>query len=267
MPVWSVSNQKGGVGKTTTALSLAAHSALRGKRCLLIDLDPHGSLTSYAGEDMDLPQKGVYDLFQRKVAGDPLHEQSLVRSTAWKNIDLLASTGALATLDRQIGTRPGMGSVIQEATAQLSKTYDEIYIDCPPMLGILMVNALAAGEQLLLPVQTEFLAIKGMERMLKTVQMVSRSMQIDMPVLIIPTFYDKRTRASKDALQWLKEHVSNQLWERVVPVDTQFREASRKHLPLPLMNPGSRGSLMYGLLLDQLENNNYGTDGQDDGTD
>ena len=265
MPVWSVANQKGGVGKTTTALSLAAHAAIRGKKCLVIDLDPHGSLTSYAGEDMDLPQKGVYDLFQRKVADEALNALSLVRSTSWKGIDLLASTGALATLDRQIGTRPGMGSVIKEAVSQLLTKYDMIFIDCPPMLGILMVNALAAGEQLLLPVQTEFLAIKGMERMLRTVQMVSRSMQVDMPVLIIPTFYDKRTRASKDALEWMQEHVKSQLWDRVIPIDTQFREASRKHLPLPVMYPGSRGSLMYGLLLDSLENNN-GSNGQIDGT-
>ncbi|MGV6852698.1 MAG: ParA family protein [bacterium] len=253
MSVWAVANQKGGVGKTTTALSLAAHVALRGRKSLVIDLDPHGSMTSYAGEDMDLPQKGVYDLFQRKVAGEALIPENLIRKTAWNNIDLLASTGALATLDRQIGTRPGMGTVIQEAVERLGEQYDEIFIDCPPMLGILMVNALAAGQQLLLPVQTEFLAIKGMQRMLKTVQMVSRSLDLEIPVLIIPTFYDKRTRASRDALEWMQENAQDHLWSRVIPVDTQFREASRRHLPLPVMYPGSRGSLMYGLLMDELE--------------
>ena len=125
-------------------------------------------------------------------------------------------------------------------------------IDCPPLLGVLMVNALAACERLIIPVQTEFLALKGLERIINTLMMINRSRQEELDYIIVPTFFDKRTRASLKSLQSLKENYPNRVWEGVIPIDTQFREASTRRLPLPLFIPKSRGSIAYEALLNHL---------------
>jgi chromosome partitioning protein len=146
-----------------------------------------------------------------------------------------------------------MGLVISQALQRLQGQFDVVLMDCPPMLGVLMVNALAACERLLLPVQTEFLAIKGLERMLRTLQMIARSRGAPLPYTIIPTFFDRRTRASTDALRVLRDQHGDYLWPRVIPVDTQFREASRAGLPLNIANPDARGNEAYASLLRYLQ--------------
>lgn len=120
------------------------------------------------------------------------------------------------------------------------------------MLGVLMVNALAACAHLVIPVQTEFLALKGLERMLRTLQMVQRSKQFELNYTIVPTLFDRRTRASIEALQELRKRYPDELWRSVIPVDTRFREASLEGIPLSIMRPGARGSLHYRELLDYL---------------
>jgi chromosome partitioning protein len=142
-----------------------------------------------------------------------------------------------------------MGLVIREALVRLQPQFDYVLMDCPPMLGMLMVNALAACERLLIPVQTEFLALKGLERMLGTLQMIALSRGGDLPFTVIPTFFDRRTRASMDALRVLRDQHGEQLWTRVIPVDTQFREASRAGLPINVYNHTARGSEAYASLL------------------
>jgi chromosome partitioning protein len=117
------------------------------------------------------------------------------------------------------------------------------------MLGVLMVNALAACDRLLIPVQTEFLALKGLERMLRTLQMIGRSRGGGLPYTVIPTFFDRRTRASMDALRALRDQYGENLWSRVIPVDTQFRESSRAGVPINRYNPAARGSEAYQSLL------------------
>lgn len=248
MNVWAVANQKGGVGKTTTTISLGGLLVARKQRTLLIDLDPHGSLTSYLGFDPDQGEENVYVLFQEN-GTDPFQ---LIKTTKFERLDVLAATPALATLDRQLGTRGGMGLVISQALARLSDRYDYVLIDCPPMLGVLMVNALAACRRLLIPVQTEFLALKGLERMLHTLAMVQRARETALPYVIVPTLFDRRTRASHQVRQELEERYSAWMWNAVIPIDTQFREASHAGAPLPLLYPSARGSRAYGELLDYL---------------
>jgi chromosome partitioning protein len=155
----------------------------------------------------------------------------------------------MATLDRQLGARDGMGLVITRALARLHDRFDLVLMDCPPMLGVLMVNALAACQQLLIPVQTEFLAIKGLERMLRTLEMVGQSRGGTVPYTIIPTFFDRRTRASLDALRRLRDQHAERLWPRVIPVDTQFREASKAGVPINLHDPHTHGCEAYASLL------------------
>lgn len=253
MRIWAVANQKGGVGKTTTTVSLAGLLARRGERVLLVDLDPHGSLTSYFRFDPESDVPGVYTLFQRRAQGEPLAPFDLLRPTGVDGIDLLCSSTAMATLDRQLGAREGMGLVIADALRGLEGRYARVLIDCPPMLGVLMVNALAACEQLLIPVQTEFLALKGLERMLRTVSMVGRSRSGELKHTIVPTMFDRRTRAAVDALRQLRGDYGERVWKGVIPIDTQFREASKSAYPLTTLRPGARGSRAYAQLLEWLE--------------
>ncbi len=249
MKVWAVANQKGGVGKTTTAVSLGGLISQRGARTLLVDTDPHGSLTSYFGYSPDELETSVYSLFEDKTR-DPL---SIVKTTRFENLDILPASMALATLDRQLGSQSGMGLVLKHALKYLGKHYDCAFIDCPPMLGVLMVNALAACDHLIIPVQTEFLAIKGLERMMRTLSMIKRSRNLELPHTIVPTLFDRRTRASLETLRLLrKEYGEDELWKFVIPVDTQFREASRMGIPLPLHAPQSRGVIAYKKLMKSL---------------
>ncbi|HKJ94149.1 MAG TPA: ParA family protein [Gammaproteobacteria bacterium] len=249
MRTWTVANQKGGVGKTTTVVSLGGLAAQRGSRVLLVDLDPHGSLTSYFGIDPESTDPSVYNLF-----GGAVEEMApLLRPTGVERLSLLPASTALATLDRQLGSRQGMGLTLRRALALVADDFDLALLDCPPMLGVLMVNALAASERLVIPCQTEFLALKGLDRMLRTLQMVQRSRTVPLPFHIVPTMYDQRTRASVESLQVLRESHGDHVWESVIPEDTQFRDASKQGVPLTVLRPWERGSRAYRNLLASLE--------------
>lgn len=247
MKIWAVANQKGGVGKTTTAISLAGVLQKRGKRVLLVDLDPHGSLTSYFGVDPDEIEPSAYDLFQQTAAA-----KHVVIKTRFQNLHFIPASSALATLDRQLGSRDGMGLVIKKSLQQLAEHYDYVLIDCPPMLGLLMVNALAACERLLIPVQTEFLALKGLERMVNTLIMIQKARKHDVNFTIVPTFFDRRLKASITTLKTLRTDYVTNIWSGVIPVDTQFREASQAGVPLTVSRPSCRGSRHYSELLDYM---------------
>jgi len=248
--VWTVSNQKGGVGKTTTAVSLGGLLASQGKRVLLVDLDPQGSMTSYFRLNPDGIEYSVYSLFEAQANARQIGQlERLLHPCDTNNMMLMPASTAMATLDRQLGARDGMGLVIGQTLARLQSRFDAVIMDCAPMLGVLMVNALASCQQLLIPVQTEFLAIKGLERMLRTLQMIGQARGGVPPYTIIPTFFDRRTRASMDALRVLRDQYGEHLWPRVIPVDTQFREASRAGVPINIYSTETRGSQAYASLL------------------
>lgn len=249
MRIWAVANQKGGVGKTTTTLALAGLLADAGKRVLVVDLDPHGSMTSYFGYDPDTLEHSCYDLFQH--AGlIPAHlPQQLLRDTSHENIKLLPSSTALAVLERQSPGKDGLGLVISRTLAQLDGEFDFAVIDSPPLLGVLMVNALAASQYLLIPVQTEFLALKGLERMVNTLKMINRSRQQSLPYSIVPTLFDRRTQASISALRMLKKQYPATLWQAYIPIDTRLRDASRAGLVPSRFDKSSRAIVAYRALL------------------
>lgn len=253
MHVWAVANQKGGVGKTTTAAALAGLLAERSQRTLMIDMDPHSSLTSYFGFDPDTVGAGVYELFRAAVAEEqPPASDALIRQTSVDQLWLMPSTPALATLDRQLGTRAGMGLVLAEAIGTLLGRFDRVVVDCPPMLGVLMVNALVACERLVIPTQTEFLALGGLERMLRSLSMIERSRRAAIPHLIVPTLFDSRTRASQSCLEILTERYPDRLSAAVIPTDTQAREASRAGVPVGAWPAARRCGDAYRALLDEL---------------
>ncbi|TKB58254.1 ParA family protein [Ferrimonas aestuarii] len=252
MQVWTVSNQKGGVGKTTTVITLAGLLVKRGYRVLVVDVDPQASLGYYLGVDPDELPGSLFDLFHHHEQLDSDKVESVIVPTGVAQLDLLPATTALATLDRTLGTQGGMGLILKRVLSMVSHRYDAVLVDCPPVLGVLMINALAACDRLIVPVQTEFLALKGLDRMVRTLDMVGRSRGTQYPYLIVPTMFDKRTRASLQALTSLTQKYPKQLWHSVIPVDTRFRDASQAHLPPSHFNPSSRGVLAYDQLLDAL---------------
>jgi chromosome partitioning protein len=252
MKTWTIANQKGGVGKTTTVVTLAGLLSTQGKRVLCVDLDPQGSMTSYFRLNPDTIQKSVYNLFKdssEQLALDPVR---YIQSTSFSGLDILPASTALATLDRQASQFKGLGLVIKKTLLQIESLYDVVLIDTPPMLGVLMVNALAASDHLIVPVQTEFLAIKGLERMIKTLGMIQRSRHQALEYTIVPTMFDKRTRASTSSLNTLQNQYKNNLWDGVISVDTQLREASRVGIPASILSPKSKAVSTYQKLLTTL---------------
>ncbi|WP_434940411.1 ParA family protein [Shewanella sp. HL-SH8] len=254
MKVWTVANQKGGVGKTTTVASLAGAIVKRGQRVLMIDTDPHASLGYYLGIDSEEVPGSLYDVFVNHKSLTAEFIQQYIMPTQLEGLDLLPATMALATLDRALGHQEGMGLVLRNLLVLLEDKYDIAIIDCPPVLGVLMVNALAASQHIVIPVQTEFLAIKGLDRMIKTMELMGRSKKTRYSYTVVPTMYDKRTKASPIALSYMQEKYNKNLWpDNVIPVDTKFRDASLAHLPASHYSPSSRGVKAYNFLLNYLD--------------
>lgn len=253
MIVWTIANQKGGVGKTTTTVTLGGLLAQSGKRVLLVDTDPHASLSYYFGVDSEALSVSAYDVF---VAGKKLSKDFVMDCLCPSKLDslfILPATMTLATLDRQMGTQNGMGLILKKALALIEDEFDYVLLDCPPVLGVLMVNALAACNQILVPVQTEFLALKGLDRMMHTLEIMAKSKDHNYAYTIIPTMYDKRVNAAAEAYKTLRSEYGERVWSGVIPVDTRFRDASQAQSPPSVFCPRSRGVYAYESLLNHLQ--------------
>lgn len=253
MRVWAVANQKGGVGKTTTTVTLGGLLAQQGHRVLLIDMDPHASLSYYFGIDSEQLSNSVYDIF---VAEQPADKDKVLDCLSPSRLDslfVLPATMTLATLDRQMGRQSGKGLVLRRALATVSDEFDYVLLDCPPVLGVLMINALACSEKILVPVQTEFLALKGLDRMMRTLEIMARTQRKHFNVSIVPTMYDKRVNAARDAHSRLQQEYAESLWPGVIPVDTRFRDASQAQTPASVYYPRARGVYAYKRLLKNLQ--------------
>ena len=256
MKVWSICNQKGGVGKTTTAVALASLLAARGLRTLLVDLDPHASASAYLLGDGD--SAGVMSQFAAalEAGGRPAFSAAAVlaacEDTAQPGLSMLRATPALASLERRSAGHEGMGAVLTKVLAALDGHVEHVVVDCPPTLGLLMVNALAAADHVVIPVQTEHLALEGLKRMISTLAMVQRSQRRAIPRTVVPTLFDRRTRASCLALEQLRRDYADVLADEVVPIDTRLRDAARAGQPAPLHSPDSRAVAAYARLLESL---------------
>ena len=249
MEIWTVSNQKGGVGKTTTVVSLAGLLVETGHRVLMVDMDPHGSLSCYFGLSPDEEGCSVYDLFEQYSLKQRLSPKDIIHQTAVNNLHLLPSTTALVTLEKRMGLKDGMGRVLQMALHEIRNDYDFVLVDTPPLLGVLLINALAASDKLLIPVQTEFLAMKGLERMMNTLRMLTQSLGQEVDYTVIPTMYDRRTHASTESLRLLRQQYSDSIWPAMIPIDTKFRDASKAGIPPAQFMPNGRGVRAYRSLL------------------
>ena len=254
MVVWTVANQKGGVGKTTSTIALAGLLAEQGHRVLLVDTDPHASLSYYFGIESEDLELSAYDLFMQVSSKEQIM-QSLCPSS-YDNIDILPATMGLATLDRSLGNKGGMGLVLKKALRAIHDEYDYVLIDCPPVLGVLMVNALAASDRIIVPVQTEFLALKGLDRMMKTLEIMQGQQPSAFKYTIVPTMFDKRTKASILTYEKLQALYGESVWPAVIPIDTNFRNASDAQKVPSDYAAKSRGIIAYRNLLKYLVNLN-----------
>ncbi len=247
MQTWAIANQKGGVGKTTTSLCLARGLAGMGERVLLIDLDPHASLTRAFRIPSDPTPPGTHDVF----SSISVEMGSLARRTDIDGLMLVAAQPALATLERRGATQPGLGLALGRALHAARDKYDYALLDCPPTLGLLMVNALAAADRLIIPTQTDPLAVHGLNDMLRTADMVERSRRRPLPRHILPTLYDRRTRAGVTVLAQLKEHYEGRVWPKAIPMDTRLRDAMELTTAVA---PTGRGADAYRSALNWLLN-------------
>lgn len=244
MRIWTVANQKGGVGKTTTTVTLGGIAAAAGQRVLLVDLDPHGSLTAYFRKNPDTLEASAYNLFEHRKELSPEFVSQLIMPTSFSDIQVIPASVSLATLERQsIGE--GMGLVIARSLAFIADQFDTVIIDCPPQLGVLLVNALAACEHLIIPVQTEFLAIQGLDRILNTLNMLGRSRGGILSHSIVPVMYDRRTQASVTSLRTIRNNYGEAVWAGRIPIDTRLRDASKAGVPANIYEPSSRGVEAY----------------------
>lgn len=237
----SISNQKGGVGKTTTAVNLSSYFAEQGFRTLIIDLDPQGNATSGLGVDVHEEGQDVYDMFFGKVS---LRE--ILTKTVVPNLDIAPSSRDLIGLEIEIGKTPGRELILSTQINLLRSRYDIIVIDCPPSSGLLSLNALGAANGVLVPLQAEYYALEGLSALMGTIKFVQGTFNPELSIIgVFVTMYDGRTNLSKDVLAEAKTHLGDLTFETTVPRSIRLSESPSHRLPINLYDRTCAGALAY----------------------
>ena len=248
MPVWAVVNQKGGVGKTTTAVNLAALLASRGLRTLLIDCDPQGNATTGFGIDKHNLEDTLYE-----VLVDDVSAQEAILTTQTKGLDVLPSTLDLAGAEPALLTRLGRETLLRKIIEPLREHYDWILIDSPPSLGILTVNALAASDGILIPMQCEFYALEGLSQLIKTVSLVQKHIHPGATIKkVVLTMVDSRNRLSQQVEDEVRNHFGDRVAKTTIPRNVKLSEAPSFGEPATIRYPTAKGSQAYADLLEEV---------------
>ena len=239
--ITACTNQKGGVGKTTTVINLAAFLALSGTRTLVIDLDPQGNATSGLGVDRRTVERSAYDLLVDRA---PLSE--LVMGTPVQGLDLLPSSPSLSGAEVELVGLAGRERRLTASLAELNGRYDRVLIDCPPSLGLLTVNALTAADGVLIPIQTEYYALEGLSQLVNTIRRVREGLNPRLEIEgVLLTMYDARTNLSAQVASEVRRHMNGSVYDTIVPRSVRLSEAPSHGLPIALYDPGSRGANAY----------------------
>lgn len=239
--VVALANQKGGVGKSTTAINLAASLAFRDQRILLIDLDPQGNASSGLGIERDDVEVSVYEVILKEAAVEDAIEPTSVR-----NLYLLPATIDLAGAEIELVSVLSRETRLRAAIAESDEQFDVILIDCPPSLGLLTVNALAAAEEVMIPIQCEYYALEGLSQLLRNVELVTSNLNPELKVGgVVLTMYDGRTKLSKDVASQVREYFGDVAYKTVIPRSVRLSEAPSHGEPIEAFDPMSRGAIAY----------------------
>lgn len=239
-------NQKGGVGKTTSAINLGAYLSLAGKRILLIDFDPQGNLSSGVG--VKAGSDGIYE-----VISGSRQMRSVVQKTAMNNLDIVPASIDLSGATVELVNKEDMNHYLKRAIAEVKSDYDYVLIDCPPSLGVLTLNGLVAADEVYVPLQCEYFALEGLSLILQTVQLVQKGLNPALTVGgILFTMYDSRTRLAQDVVQQVTEYFKDKVFKTIIPRNVRLSEAPSHGVPVCGYDPDCSGAKSYQKLANEV---------------
>ena len=240
-----VANQKGGVGKTTTAINLSACIAEAGKKVLVIDVDPQGNATSGLGIEKDEYENTVYEL----MLGECSVREAIVPVENIPGLSVIPSNVNLAAAEIELLENEDREFILKNAVDYVRGDYDFIIIDCPPSLNMLTVNAMTTADTILVPIQCEYYALEGIAQLLQTIELVQERLNDNLQIEgVVFTMYDGRTNLSNDVVSAVKESISSKIYDTIIPRNVRLAEAPSNGLPINLYDPKSAGAESYRAL-------------------
>ncbi len=238
----AIFNQKGGVGKTTTNINLAACLALKGKKVLVLDIDPQGNTTSGLG----IAKKGLEDTVYNVLVDADYDIREAVIHTDVENLDIIPASVDLAGAEVELVQIEGREKVLKNSLDKIKDGYDYMFIDCPPSLGLLTINSLAAVDSVLIPIQCEFYALEGVSQLVSTIDLVKKSLNPSLEVQgVILSMFDGRTNLSAQVVQEVKRYFGGKVYSTVIPRNVRLAEAPSYGLPITEYDPKSKGAEAY----------------------
>ena len=242
MKVICIFNQKGGVGKTTTNINLCSYLAMEGYKVLAIDIDPQGNTTSGLGFDKKSISESIYDVMTTDIKlSSVIKECDLI-----KNLFLVPSTMELAGAEVELINTENREVILKKKLEEVKNQFDFVFIDCPPSLGFLTINALCASNSVLIPIQCEFYALEGVGQLVNTIQLVKKSLNKDLQVEgVVMSMYDSRTNLSNDVVSEVKKYFKDKVYEATIPRNIRLAEAPSFGLPIMLYDDKCRGAEAY----------------------
>lgn len=248
--IMAIINQKGGVGKSTTAINLSAALGEMGKQVLLVDLDPQGNATSGLGIEKGQLNACIYDVLLNDV---PI-EQAIIPDVC-KGLDLVPATINLAGAEVELVSEMARENRLKDAAGSLRGKYDYIFIDCPPSLGLLTVNALVGADKLIIPIQTEFYALEGVTKLLESMKRVKSRLNPSLDIFgILLTMYDGRTTLSRQVAAEVRNYFGDQVFETIIPRTVKLSEAPSYGMPITQYDPSGKGAAAYSELAKEVVN-------------
>lgn len=248
--VYATVNQKGGVGKTTTAINLAAYLAIFGKKVLVIDFDPQGNSSSGLGIDKNTIEYCVYDVIINNIPFE-----SVIKPTNIAGLDIIPATPKLAGADVELVDQEKRESRLKSTLLGIRDKYDFIIIDCPPSLSLLTINALTATDQAIIPIQCEYYALEGLSHLTKTIDLVRNSINPDLRICgILLTMYDTRTVLSEQVVEEARSHFGKKVFKTIIPRNVRLAEAPSFGQPIVFYDPSSSGAKAYESLSREILN-------------
>ncbi len=238
----AIFNQKGGVGKTTTNINLAACLALRGKKVLVLDIDPQGNTTSGLG----VAKKGLNDTVYNILVDEEYDTREAIIHTGVDGLDLIPASVDLAGAEVELVQIEGRERALKNGMDKIKDDYDYIFIDCPPSLGLLTINSLAAVDSVLIPIQCEFYALEGVSQLVSTIDLVKKSLNPSLKVQgVILSMFDGRTNLSAQVVQEVKRYFGGKVYSTIIPRNVRLAEAPSYGLPITEYDPKSKGAEAY----------------------